>query len=362
MLRLMEKYRNGFGHGVGSAFYVPKAPGRVYVEATAIARVQRFILRMHFMYYSSVYPVPVVERVALLEPGSIPPLLKSGDFVRVRNGMYKDDVGEVVDVPQGSLEVTLKLKSRERVHQKWKRKRDNLVRNEPFVLVKSELQYRQAIDDVETNDELDTINHDTYFEDLGEAGFLFHGKRYTNDGHLLLTIRYDRLDIETTPKGLDDYDSIVDSEVREVSDFLLEGSISCDDAVPCYDPQPILMGRSDTLRFNLPKFIRAGDPVRINRGPSAGAVGRVVELTSPPFALVNVGDVDPETKRALVLETKINFLARIFEIGDRVEVKIGKLKGRVGVVSGREGDTLRIVNTRDFVEVRPIPHLVILKL
>ncbi len=78
---------------------------------------------MHFVYLSSLFIVPIVERVALLQAGKTLPLIKEGAYVKIRNGLYKDDIGQVISVSDGYDALTVKLKSREALPQELKRKR-----------------------------------------------------------------------------------------------------------------------------------------------------------------------------------------------------------------------------------------------
>lgn len=341
----MTKYVAGFGIGVGSVFYVEKTPGRIYVEATALERVKQFLRGVVFVYINSVYFVPIVERIALLDPASPLPPFKIGELVKVRNGLYLDDIGEIVDVgnvtdgepgDEAALgeeaEVTIKLKSRQRDPRGLKRKRGKFSRPDPFVLDKANLLRIQAFNEKEKQKSKHATVQGTNFIDLEEWGFMFYDSHYTNDGYFLLKIRPDRVErVRSGPGTGGDLDpSSLTTPPARITDCESQGlSIS---------------------KHSSPKFIAPGDPVRINRGPSAGAVGRIIDLTPSNLALVDIGVVDPATRRSVLLKTNIAFLDRTFEIGDHVEVKFGEWKGRIGVVSGCNGDTMCIVNTQDLSE------------
>lgn len=320
-----------------SIFSLPnKAPGRVYIEARGSTPVRLLCEGMHFVYVSSIFIVPIVERVALLQHGNTLPLIKRGDFVKIRNGLYKDDIGEVSDVSAGHDVLTVKLKGREAHPRELKRKRGDSNRRETSLLDKEELRRLQAFGDR------------IHFTDLGEDGFLFRDKWYTSDGYLLLSVRYDRVDRSQRP--MNDFESLVSKDSQKISDKHAESTLS-KGFLYTKPSLPITLSDCQARSFPVPKYIRSGDRVHVSGGASAGAQGRVVELTSPLYALVDLEGGANEKQAPVHLAIELASLFRIFDIGDHVEIKIGELKGRSGVVSFLEGEMLHIVNPQELSEV-----------
>ncbi len=71
-----------------------------------------------------------------------------------------------------------------------------------------------------------------------------------------------------------------------------------------------------------------------------GATGFLVEHTSNNRALIDIGKTGDYSVAGLddtsLIETDLKFVFRRFDIGDRVEVKIGDYKGAQGVVADVE--------------------------
>ncbi|KLO15316.1 hypothetical protein SCHPADRAFT_269380 [Schizopora paradoxa] len=333
VFQLMRKAIEGFGQGVASVFFVPRSPGRIYVEASTEDIVHHLASHIQNIFLKSLFLVPITERVALLQPSMLPPVIQKGDLVKLRNGLYKDDFGELIEFSEGNLEATIKLRSREPNHlrtQTQKRKRGR-TRLDSYVLNKEDIRRRHSMDETVATD---SSIIGSSFIDLGAAGFIFNRRPYTNDGYLLYFCRIDRLERVHKARG--------------------GAAISSEDNV-FMNVRPD--GNNETLRPQSPTFFCVGDRVRVTNGASKGAVGIIVEITAISSALVDLRDADPETKRSVLLEANVAYLERIFEIGDSVEIKIGKHKGVVGVVAGNRNNVLHIVNTKDFSEFEiPTSH------
>lgn len=324
-----------------SILSVPKLKGRIYVEALAPEPVVDLCNGMVFVYISSMFSVPIVERVALLAPTD-PPSICRGDLVRIRNGRYAADVGEVVEAtepPEGPQHLVVRLKSRQPLPQEKKRKRGNNVRHEPYVLDQVRLRMMLRLD---TKADLPATS--AYgFEYLGDNGFILNKKRYTTDGFLLLSIQSDRVDRAKI------HGDKVDLLVAKDSEHIKErhtGNLSN----MFLSARPVRVTDWDSVDFALETFIHLGDTVRITEGQSAGAVGRVVEV-KPRAAVVDIGTEDLVTRRPVLLETKLVTLTRIFEIGEHVEIKVGEFKGRSGIVALKDGPNIFMVNPREMAEV-----------
>lgn len=320
VIRLYNKKSSAGVFGdIRSIFCVPKAPARVYIEAPAHAPVQKLCDGMHFVYRSSIFSVPICERVALLTIEETKTALEVGDAVKIRNGLYKADIGEVVDTTWANeRRVTVKLKSRQRLPYELKRKRG---RTEPFLLDKERLERIRTIDGMQ--DPRDRI---LSYEEHGSRGFVLNGTHYTEGGLLLLDIRTDRVE-----------------RVRR------------DDLVrPVPPSSEITEDMTTDQRFEI--IPSHGDPVVITGGSCAGVRGFFVERTSLRSALISVDARYSYGRRAVVIEEEFRHILRVFEIGDRVEVKVGRFQGRTGVISAKVGDTkLHIVNPNDFTEVSSFP-------
>ncbi len=115
-----------------AVFCVPKVAGRIYVEARSMESVRRLCVGILNIFMRTMFVVPIAERVALLEGrGLSDRKIDEGTLVKVRNGMYKDDIGTVFSVSAGSDSLTVKIKCRDALPGELKRKR---TRHDPYTL------------------------------------------------------------------------------------------------------------------------------------------------------------------------------------------------------------------------------------
>lgn len=318
VLNLTRKMRDCPIPGVRSILTVPKLRGRIYVEALAPTLVQRLCNGICHVYLSSIFPVPIVERLALLAPADVLPSISKGQIVTIRNGLYAGDVGEVMEATEGSTMLVVKLKSRQPNRRDRKRKRGKGVRREPYLLDRNELESRVKAD------KRDGIrNKAVDFEDLGSEGFLLNGKHYSNDGHLLLEIQADR--VERMCQSDDRFMSAVATKSQQVVDDRIANE-------------------------SVVRFIHPGNMVRITEGPASGAIGRAVDVMSQSV-IVNLVFEDLNQEQSTLLEIGFRSVKRHLEIGTRVEVKVGELKGWTGYITSIQRDVLHVVNVQEMTEV-----------
>ncbi len=333
--------------GIACIFSVPRAPGRIYIEAQSIEQIRSLCKGIHFVFPISPFVVPIDERVALLQ-GRVRsgPLIKKGTVVKVRNGRYKDDVGRVISVAEGQDRVTLKIKSREPIPGDLKRKRS--ARRDAYILKKDlakslgrsidfeDLLPKEDLDDEnlseckkadeETRDnddenrseveeaeeetrDLDDEQEIETEEEKARESFRFKNKIYSRDGHLLLDIPYDRVQRVDAFLQLDDLTDLTSSSVSQLK---------------------------------LPKFLHVGTRVWFIGGEMIGATGYIVEFPSSGKVLVDLGNLDIILESApnstFLYEADLKDMVRRFDIGDEVLVKMGALKGRHGMVAFVEVD------------------------
>ncbi len=98
----MGKLQTGRHEGVRSVFSVRQCPGRIYIEANCINSARELLNNMPLVYWSNVYVVQETERTQLFSPNS-PPTLELGDWVKIRSGLYRGDIGHISNIDNDEM-------------------------------------------------------------------------------------------------------------------------------------------------------------------------------------------------------------------------------------------------------------------
>lgn len=88
--------------GVSSVFHVKNWPGRVFVEAKATKHAFNLLQQLHYVYWNNTFLVPVKEQIGLLRALRTGVELKPGHFVRIRAGLYRRDVAQVLTIDENN--------------------------------------------------------------------------------------------------------------------------------------------------------------------------------------------------------------------------------------------------------------------
>lgn len=290
-----------------------------------MASIRNLCSGIHDVYINSAFSVPIVERVALLDcRDSTESLVEEGTVVKVRTGRYRGDVGTVVKVMKGSKSITLNVQSREPMPGDLKRKK---TRREAYTLRKKvarELgkthggfqdlrakEYGNDVEGVHDDEEMSQALNEKEKERFGKdklrESFKFNGQIYSGDGHLLLHVARDRVEP-------------------------LRSSAFFDDTI---DPRSPVVSHT-----KFPALLSVGGSVWVKAGEETAygfRTGRIVEITSSATAIVAVekpsGTSNSSTIDDLLLEMQTKNLVRIFNIGERVQVKVGPNMGLLGDVA-----------------------------
>ncbi len=279
---------------------------------------------MVFLYCKSISFVPLAERVALLQVGKSDPLIEAGTWVKVKNGRYQNDVGKVVSVMGNHDAVVVELKSREKLPNvpSSKRKRG---RPEPYLL---------------TKDKASGIGDGSRIK-VTDDGFTFLGKSFTTDGYLLLEISCDR--VQRISTGIEVHDLFVATE-------------SANAVEQRFNPKKIVGGATkprnaftpNSVPVSTPLFLNIGDHVLITGGEAKGARATINDLSENNAIVTLDEEAGTNLTKIAYVQTDLEHIARLFEFGERVQVKVGSYAGRSGTVGDLdlhgEGNMLLIVD------------------
>ncbi len=94
----MAHWAIGKFEGVVAVFCIPKLRGRVYFETSDTLQAFELLKNCVLVYWSNMYLVGEEERVELLSPHRIQKNIKVNDLVRIRSGLFRQDIAQVVKV------------------------------------------------------------------------------------------------------------------------------------------------------------------------------------------------------------------------------------------------------------------------
>eukprot|EP00898_Chlorokybus_atmophyticus_P002859 jgi/Chlat1/3574/Chrsp234S03564 len=110
---LMQKFLDKAAAGepllIKSAIALDHLKGYVYVEAYAESHVRSATTGLRMFYYKPPKLVPIREMVDVLNVNAKDANLQEGSWIRIRNGTYKGDLGQVLDVDYVRQRCTVKL-------------------------------------------------------------------------------------------------------------------------------------------------------------------------------------------------------------------------------------------------------------
>lgn len=94
---------------IKSAFTTDSSPGYVYVEADKEVHVRKAIESSLHVYGYKITLVPINEMVPALKVRKQAASISIGQWVRVKRGIYKEDIGQVISVMDQGTQITLRL-------------------------------------------------------------------------------------------------------------------------------------------------------------------------------------------------------------------------------------------------------------
>ena len=289
-----------------SAFSQPSIPEVIYIEAPSPADIRRTFERVHTVYlYRGINLVPTAERVQLLELGSLNVIAK-GDWVRIKRGTYKGDVGYVVNTDTFHSRVRLRLLPCLSYQKNpGGLKRALPTRPSPTLFDPERVRKVFGLDSVkQRRNGYFTFKAMTFKNNLLERHLGFHD-----------------LDADGVRPTL-----------QEIGLF----------------GQSLGFDQSIVLRWEAEEATAAlnvGDRVEILRGEQKGCIGTIIDKREN-IAQVHVGEPERITVEDLLLDIPAGQLCKSFKLGDYIQV-------RHGIHAGEYGHIVKLP------ELGPSPSLVV---
>lgn len=283
---------------IWSIFQRDSFPGRIYIESPKAAVVEKFLKGVPDIYFNQKILVPVQELPSLLSATkkANEVEIESGSYVRIRSGIYKNDLASVLEVSPNKLSVLLKIVPRivyeyEEQYENGKRKKKtlNASNRPPQALFNPTLALRSDPNNY-------SMRNDIY---------IFRNEEY-DDGYLIKEFKINRLITENIIPTVDELTK-------------LSGKSGSD-----LDLATVSMNLKKAQQAN--SVFQTGDTIEILSGEQKGSKAVVQSLISSSIVLVKLYGFNQPS------EYPSSTLRKIFQTGDHVAVINGDHTGDSGLV------------------------------
>ncbi|KLO03719.1 hypothetical protein SCHPADRAFT_897599, partial [Schizopora paradoxa] len=116
---------------------------------------------------------------------------------------------------------------------------------------------------------------------------------------------------------------------------------------------------SDRLSLDASTNLLEGNSVRVRRGESEGALGRVLSISAIDTVTVQLTSHTTHPADNIVLELRRSDVERVFDLGEKVRVVSGEFVGFDGVVASTDVGAVHIVDIATGKEVETSPSSLI---
>ncbi len=326
---------------------LPKVRGRIYIETSDTLQAFELLKNSPYVYWSNMYLVGREEHVELLSPNQVPKDIEINSWVRIRSGLYRKDIGQVVAMNYNaefySVLVVPRIPPPVPARKLTKQARSQKDRPQPQRLRKKDAIRKYGKGTVKK------LEGDEFEED----DFQFKKNRYNKRGLRYLRFHFDA--IEVVKPTLQDLHAFLDAAIEQITEDHEDPEMNDDGSMwrtPHTDDEVFHVANIKLHHLALETFINVGTEVEVAWGDQQGRIGRVVSVSTN--GLITVGDETDSVNsgsRATV-EVNARALRPVFNIGDSVAVKYGVLSGRMGLVENIDGFNVivRDASTKDEVK------------
>ncbi|XP_053991324.1 transcription elongation factor SPT5-like isoform X2 [Hylaeus volcanicus] len=282
-----------------SAFAPKNIKGHIYVEASNLAQIKRALYGLKSLILSSIKIVPVADLNNIFGMGEQrTKQVHRHELVRIRGGIYANDLAQVTNVDDSNTNVWVRLVPRINLTDLCEPKAEPIQKKKQIV---ANLLLREAIEA-----KGGTIDPGPHY-----GTFRFQNKLFTESGYLIKHVLKKML---ITGAQV----AVTDEEVKEFGKGLLTGN----DEYGSYDDLLAAVPHAKLPIYNI------GDNVLVHSGDIAGVTGCVVAVNGKT---VNVQLDDKSFQNEISVET--HSLTKLFKVGDSVKIVGGQHKGASGLIT-----------------------------
>lgn len=284
-----------------SASALDKFPSFIFIEAHRDFHVKEAIKGLKSLNINTVKIIPVKEVTQVFQPDSTKNnKMDVNQFVRIKKGVYADDLAIVMDFDDGYKRI--KIKHVPRLSATGKDEFEDNDRDASLRVKK--LRPPKRFFNAEEYPEAKALDA----KKRGSQVWAYDNKRFEN-GMIVRTIWLKNLQLDNVVPTLEEVELFKKAEVtKEAKDEIFERAIKTID---------------ESKKFV--KNLEKGDKVQIIQGDLKGLKGVVTEVTE--------GQVKVLPELGIVNEPVLympNEIVKIFTVGDHVQVLAGKYKGVSG--------------------------------
>jgi len=325
-LTLLQRYANKQGSDdplfIHSAFTTPASKGYIYVEADKEVHVKRAIRGLRAIKWWKMQLLPITQMVSAVKFTDDVPTIRVGQWVRVKSGVYRGDVGQVYQLTDQNTNVTVKLVPRvdytaisEQMRTGAKRRRPPTysAADRPAATLFSEAELREKCGSEAVKSLLQTQKHPR-----DHKMYHFLGTQRFRHGFTYKDMKFTGLYIDNIQPTADELDRF---QTRARDDDL---DYDASDDIEAIQPTATSNGRSATSTQ-----LAIGDHVIVSSGAMKNITGRITSLNKQHVTL----QPDSNQPIAMPLDLMLKEIKKFFRLGDHVKVVGGVYRDETGMVT-----------------------------
>lgn len=310
---------------IRSVFHLRQAPGRVYFEASKASAVHVLSKNIIDLYATHTILIPRGEQVQLLNCNGGPEM-KEGSWVRItRRGLYKRDIAQVLNVSRNGETVTVRVVPRVRRSAKKKPETKRARTNNATCVKAQRFRMFDARRILNANNIRAT---EKGFKILDREIVEDPGEEFEEFGFLIKTLSHH--EVEWCKPTMDDIQQFIDASAEKMANEVIVNANASDADV-------FRAGNINIDNISIPSLLRKGNIVRGTKGDIEGIEAKVLEGHNDNTVRVELNDLH-RTR----VDWNTSEVARVFDIGEAVEVKLGVCAGRQGIVVKQIGDEVEM--------------------
>ena len=351
IVSILQKSYDYFARGVPllikSAFAKDSLKGFIYVEAYKESHVREALKGLRGIFHSKPPKlVPLSEMVSAVSvEQKSERIIRPGSWVRVRNGLYKGDLGRVSTIDANVGRAVVKLLPRLDYGMLSQRKR--LEETRASLGKQPKMRPPPKPFNVEEAKSHGLDLHEQRDRLTGDIVVVLNGTQRFFQGYVIKQIAMKSLIPE---KGIPPLEELQRFNAAAFDEDGARGGARDDLEALVDGLEGEGVGALEAATLAKARFDK-GDRVKVVDGDLAGIVGQVEHVTDDGLVLVHPKDEQlGDFKEAISFQPKE--LRKYFENGDHVRIVAGEHDGASGLVVSKEGDVCIVLTDATQKEIR----------